>query len=288
VQRSVVKTYYQLTKPGIIYGNLLSATAGFLLASRGHVSLGLLVATLVGTSLVIACGCVLNNYIDRHLDAKMARTKKRALASGQIAAAPAIAYGIILGLLGFVVLSLFTNALTVGVGATGLFFYLVVYGLAKRRSTLGTVIGSVSGATPPVAGYVAVTGELDLAAGLLFLIMACWQMPHFYAIAMFRATDYAAAGLPVLPVKKGMRLTKMYILLYIAMFILAAGMLTFWSYTGFIYLGVVTVLGCWWFLKGLQGFRSQPHEAWGRKMFLFSLLVLMGLSFILSVDAFLP
>lgn len=286
--RSAVQAYYQLTKPGIIYGNLLSATAGFLLAARGDINLGLLVAALLGTSLVIACGCVLNNYIDRHIDAKMTRTKKRALVSGQISGSAAIVYGIVLGVLGFSVLSALTNALTVVVGAVGLFFYLVVYGLAKRRSTLGTVIGSVSGATPPAAGYVAVTGEFDAAAGLLFLILACWQMPHFYAIAMFRAEEYAAAGLPVLPVKKGFRLTKIYIMLYIAAFMVAASLLTFLSYTGFVYLAVVTILGCAWFLKGLQGFRGQPHAVWGRKMFLFSLLVLLGLCFILSVDAFLP
>jgi heme o synthase len=283
-----IKQYYHLTKPGIIYGNLLSATAGFLLASRGSVKPGLLIAALLGTSLVIACGCVLNNYMDRHIDAKMARTKKRALVSGQVSASAAIVYGIILGVLGFCVLGRYTNALTVAVGAVGLFFYLVVYGLAKRRSTLGTVVGSVSGATPPLAGYVAVTGELDTAAVLLFLILACWQMPHFYAIAMFRAKDYAAAGVPVLPVKKSMRLTKIYILLYIAAFMLAAGLLTFFGYTGYVYLGIIAILGLFWFLKGLQGFRSQPHEAWGRKMFLCSLLVLLGLCFILSVDAFLP
>jgi protoheme IX farnesyltransferase len=285
--RETFRLYYELTKPGIIRGNLMTAAAGFLLASKGTVDLLLLAATAAGVALIVACGCVLNNYIDRDIDQKMTRTNKRAIATGAISGRTALAYATLLGLLGFAALA-FTNALTMLVGATGLVFYVVVYGYWKRRSTLGTVVGSISGAVPPVAGYAAVTGQLDMGAFLLFALLACWQMPHFYAIAMYRYNDYAAAAIPVLPVKKGMRVTKYYILAYIAAFTGIASLLTVAGYTGYTYLAVVLVSGTAWFIKGLAGLRSPHDKRWARGMFFFSLLVVTAVSAALALEAFLP
>ncbi len=287
-KKRLLKAYYYLTKPGIIYGNLLAATGGFLLASKGHIDPLLLLATLAGTALVIACGCVLNNYIDRNIDKKMARTQKRALATGLISGRDAIIYASILGVLGFSLLIAFTNILTVAAGAIGLSFYVVVYGAAKRHSTLGTIVGSIPGATPPVAGYVAVTGNFDAGAALLFLIMAIWQMPHFYAISVFRLKDYTAAGLPVMAVKKGVRATKIYIMLYIAAYLAVVPLLTILGYTGYTYLTVMGLVGLAWFWKGIENFAVGDGAAWARKMFGFSLIVLLVFSFMISVDAWLP
>jgi protoheme IX farnesyltransferase len=283
----MLKAYYYLTKPGIIYGNMLSATAGFFLASGGHLQFDLLLAVLSGTALVIASGCVFNNYIDRRLDAKMSRTQKRALVSGKISGRAALIYGAVLGSLGFAVLATFTNALAVLAGLVGIFFYVVVYGIVKRRSTLGTVVGSIPGATPPVAGYVAVSGNFDSGALLLFLILAIWQMPHFYAIAIFRLKDYAAAQLPVLPARKGIKRTKSYMLLYIVAFLLVAPLLSILDYAGFVYLIAITIAGAIWLWKAADGLRSDNDEAWARGLFGFSLIVLLTFCLSLSVDSLL-
>lgn len=283
-----VKEYYELTKPGIVYGNALTVIAGFLLASKGHVNFWLLLATVVGISLVIASACVFNNYIDRDIDKKMSRTKKRALASGLISGSAALVYGTILGVVGFGILALYTNALTVWIGLFATAMYVVVYGIAKRRSPSGTVVGSVSGALPPVIGYVAVTNTLDLGALLLFLILTVWQMPHFYAIAIYRHKEYAAAGIPVLPVKKGMRATKRQIIAYIIGFIIAAMLLNIFHYTGIMYAVVMLALGGVWLVKGLKGLHHNDDVAWAREMFFFSLIVLTVFCILLSVDVFLP
>jgi protoheme IX farnesyltransferase len=149
-------------------------------------------------------------------------------------------------------------------------------------------VGSVPGALPPVAGYLAVTNNFDLGALLLFLIMAVWQMPHFYSIAVFRLKDYAAARLPVLPVKKSVKLTKIYILFYIAIFLTVAPLLTILGYAGYTYMLAMGIVGLMWFWKGIDSFASGDSERWARKMFGFSLIVLLVFSMTLSLDAWLP
>lgn len=282
------QTYYRLTKPGIIYGNAIAAAGGFLLASNGHINFGLFLATLAGLSLVIASACVTNNYIDRDIDAKMARTKNRALASGAVSVRNSLIYAAGLGLAGALTLALFTNILTATLALFGWFAYVVLYGIGKRRTVHGTVIGSISGAVPPVVGYCAVTNRLDAGALLLFLVLVCWQMPHFYAIAMYRLKDYAAASIPVLPLKKGSHATKVQMLVYILAFIVATSLLTVLGYTGYTHLAVMILLGLAWLRLSLQGFKAASDEQWARKLFGFSLIVLLVFSAIISVDAWLP
>lgn len=285
-----LQAYYQLTKPGIIYGNALTAASGFLLAAAGlkHLDVWLLLITVFSISLIIASACVLNNYIDRGIDTKMNRTKKRALVSGTISGRSAILYATILGVLGFIVLALGTNTLTTLLGIVAIIMYVAVYGIAKRRSVYGTLVGSVSGALPPVAGYTAITNELDAGAIILFLILTFWQMPHFYAIAMYRKDDYAAASIPVWPIKKGMESTKIQILLFIVAFIVAAAALTLFGYTGITYLTIMTLIGLRWLWLGLQGFKADDDIRWARKMFFFSLFVILALSATIPLGVLLP
>jgi heme o synthase len=282
------KTYYQLTKPGIIYGNALTAAGGFLLASRGHIDYVLLLAALAGISLVIGSACVFNNYIDRNIDAKMDRTKKRAFASGIISVPVAMIYATVLGLGGATILALYTNILTLGAGLIGFVVYVFLYGIAKRHTVHGTLVGSISGAMPMVAGYLAVTNSIDLGALILFLIMVCWQMPHFYAIAIYRFNDYKAAGLAVLPVKKGIRVTKIQIIAYIVAFIVAITLLSIYDYTGYVFLIVMSMIGLTWLWRGMQSFKTKNDTIWARKMFLFSLIVILALSVMLPVGSMLP
>jgi len=262
------------------------AVAGFLLASRHHVDFWLLFATLVGTALVIASGCVFNNYIDSDIDKKMARTRKRALVLKLIPVRNVLIFATVLGLSGFAVLYFYTNWLVVLIGVVGFVDYVVIYGYAKRHSVHSTLIGGISGAASALAGYCAASGQLDRAALIVFLIMATWQMGHFYGIAMYRYDDYKAAGIPVLPVVKGMRATKIQTMLYIVAFTVVASLLTLFKYTGYSYLFVVSAFGSAWLIKGFMA--SKDDSLWGKKMFLFSLIVLLVTSVMLSVGTRLP
>jgi heme o synthase len=283
-----VKAYYWLTKPGIIRGNAITALAGFFLASNRHVDIWVGIAMLIGLSLIVASACVFNNFIDRNIDKKMARTQKRAIVSGTISGRSALIYATILGIVGSVILGNFTNLLALCLALFGLFAYVVLYSVGKRLSTLGTVVGSISGAVPPVVGYAAVTGRLDAAAVILFFILVFWQMPHFFAIAMYRRADYAAAGLPVLPVKKGMQITKLEIILYIFAFGIACLALYAYGYTGLTYLIVSLGLTAKWLQLGLKGFGAADDSAWARRMFRFSLLVIALLCLVISLNSLLP
>lgn len=280
----MIKTYYLLTKPGILFGNAITTTAGFLLASKGHIDIFLFLITLIGLSGVIASACVLNNYIDRVSDGKMIRTKNRALAKGLITGQNAIVFSLVLGFAGILILGLYTNLLAVLVAATGFFVYVVLYSFSKYLTTLGTVIGSIAGAVPPVVGYTAVSNSLDLGAAIFFLILVLWQMPHFFAIALYRLDDYTAADIPVLPVKKGITVTKIQMLLYIIAFTLAASLLTFYGYTGYTYLLITLLLSITWLWMSIQGFKTENDTLWARKMFLFSLIVITGISLAIPLD----
>ncbi|HSX26517.1 MAG TPA: heme o synthase [Chlamydiales bacterium] len=280
----MIKTYYLLTKPGIIMGNAITTISGFFLASQGHFDLWLFIATLIGLPSVIASACVFNNYIDRHADAKMARTKNRALVKGLISGRSALLFAIFLGLFGFTILALYTNLLAVAIAALGFFVYVVLYSVWKYRSTYATLIGSISGAVPPVVGYCAASGRFDMGAALLFMILVLWQMPHFFSIAMYRFTDYTAASIPVLPVKKGIPTTKIHMLLYIIAFIIACLMLTVFGYTGYTYLIAASLLGLIWLLLCIKGFKADNDKVWGRQMFIFSLVLITVLCLMISLD----
>ena len=197
----MLKRYLLVTKPGIIFGNLISVVGGFFLSSKGSLELDLFLATLVGVSLVIASGCVFNNYIDRDIDCLMERTRNRVLVQGLIGPRATLGYATGLGIVG-VALLYWVNPLSAALGGLGFVVYVGLYTLwLKRRSVYGTLVGSLSGATPPVIGYCAVSNEFDSGALILLLIFSLWQMPHSYAIAIFRFKDYQAAAIPVLPVK---------------------------------------------------------------------------------------
>jgi protoheme IX farnesyltransferase len=272
-------------KPGIIYGNLITAIGGFLLASKDHVDIGLMIFTLLGTSLIIGSACVFNNYIDRGIDIKMDRTKKRALVSGLIKPTDALVFGLIIGLVGLLILIFYTNGLVVLIGSLAFIIYVVFYGISKRHSVHGTLVGSLSGAAPIVAGYCAVTDDFNSGAIILFLVLVTWQMAHFYAIATYRLEDYKAAGIPALPVVRGIKKTKIQIMAYVVAFIVATACLTFFGYTGIVFVIVMLALGLWWLYKGIEGFGVTNSKKWARQMFLFSLIVIVGLSFMLSINA---
>ena len=282
----MIKNFISITKPGIIFGNLITVAGGFFLASAGNAKLFLLFITLAGISLIIAAGCVFNNIIDRDIDQIMERTKERVMVKGLLSNRVAFAYGLVLAIVGSALLWVYANFLTVTVALIGLFFYVVVYTLGfKRKSVHGTLIGSISGAIPPVVGYCAVTNQIDAGAFILFLMLSIWQMPHSFAIAIFRFNDYLSADIPVLPVKKGIYNAKVNMLLYVCFFTIAASLLTVFGYTGFYYLAASLAIGLWWVRLSILGFKAENDKVWARKMFGFSIITITVLSIMMSVDA---
>ncbi|NHB97124.1 heme o synthase [Photorhabdus stackebrandtii] len=281
----MIKQYLQVTKPGIIFGNLISVIGGFLLASKGVIDYPLFISTLLGVSLVVASGCVFNNYIDRDIDRIMERTKNRVLVKGLIDPKISLIYASILGIAGMVLLYVAANALAMQLAIIGFVVYVGVYSLyMKRKSVYGTLIGSLSGAAPPVIGYCAVTGQFDTGALILLLIFSLWQMPHSYAIAIFRFKDYQAANIPVLPVIKGISVAKNHIILYILAFMIATLMLAISGYAGYKYLVVAAAVSIWWLGMALSGYKTANDRVWARKLFVFSIVAITSLSVMMSVD----
>ncbi|MCA6219757.1 heme o synthase [Photorhabdus antumapuensis] len=285
----MIKQYLQVTKPGIIFGNLISVIGGFLLASKGVIDYPLFISTLLGVSLVVASGCVFNNYIDRDIDRIMERTKNRVLVKGLIDPKISLIYASILGIAGIVLLYAATNALAMQLAIIGFVVYVGVYSLyMKRKSVYGTLIGSLSGAAPPVIGYCAVTGQFDTGALILLLIFSLWQMPHSYAIAIFRFKDYQAANIPVLPVIKGISVAKNHIILYILAFMIATLMLAISGYAGYKYLVVAAAVSVWWLGMALSGYKTDNDRIWARKLFIFSIVAITSLSVMMSIDPHVP
>ncbi|WP_248927870.1 heme o synthase [Paenibacillus hamazuiensis] len=279
------RDFVQLAKPGIIFSNSITAFGGFWVASGWSISWRLLIFTMIGTALVMASGCVLNNYLDRDMDTKMTRTKKRVLASGKISSQVVLIYGIILGVIGVSVLGLGANPLAALLGIVGLFFYVWIYtAWFKRTSVWSTFVGSFAGAMPPVIGYCAVHPELDKIALTLFGILFLWQPPHFWALGIRRMEEYRAAGFPLLPVVRGTYVTKISMIRYIVLLVPVSLLLTFFGYTGQIYLYVATALGLWWAFMSIKGFKAKDEELWAKKMFIFSINYLTIMFLVMVID----
>jgi len=245
-----------------------------------------MVATLVGLSLVVASGCAINNCIDRDIDARMQRTKTRVTVTGEMSVKAAFAHGIVLGVAGFTLLAAYTNAVAVFFAVLGYVVYVGVYSLyMKRNSVYGTLVGSLSGAVPPVVGYCAVTAQFDAGAAILLLMFSLWQMPHSYAIAIFRYKDYEAANIPVLPVAQGIEKAKLHIVLYIAVYALVTMLLPLSGYTGIGFMAVAATTSIWWLVMALRGYRSDVDvTGWARQVFGFSILNITILSIAMAVD----
>jgi heme o synthase len=284
-----IKKYILITKPGIILGNLVSVAGGFFLASKGRIDIGVLLATIIGASLVVASGCVFNNCIDRNMDRKMARTRDRVLAKGLMSPGVAVLYASLLGIAGTALLRAATNILCVAIVLAGFTIYVGVYSLyLKRKSIYAMLIGSLAGAAPPLIGYCAVTNRFDMGAVILLSIFSLWQIPHSYSITVFRLKDYTAAAIPVLPVKQGIPAAKKHIIGYILAFIVATPMLTFGGYTGYSYFAVAVAMGLAWLYMAWFGPRTPDDRLWAKRLFVFSILSITVLSIMMGLDFTIP
>ena len=189
------------------------------------------------------------------------------------------------GLGGVAILAYFANPLAAATAVLGFIVYVGPYSLLKTQTTYATLVGSISGAIPPVVGYVAVSGKLDLAAGLIFLILVLWQMPHFYSIAIYSFDDYSAASIPVLPIARGIQTAKKHIVYYIVAFLLCVPLLTLLGYTGYAYLIVAVASGAVWLWYGYQGFKAQDDAKWARSMFVVSLITITAISGVITISS---
>jgi heme o synthase len=280
------KDFLTIAKLGIVFSNLITTFTGVWLAihftEAATLSNSLLdiVLALLGSALVIAGGCSLNNYIDRDIDHRMERTSKRPTVTGRIPIKQVLWVGLITSGIGTIMLA-FTSLLAAVFGLIGLFVYVIVYTLwLKRTHHINTIAGSISGAMPPLIGWAAIDPGLHPYALGLFLIMFIWQPPHFLALAMKRCEEYRAAGIPMLPVVAGFALTKRQMVWWVAALIPVSLLL---YKLGIVYTIAAIVLGVGWLVLGLYGlFYIKDDLKWARLMFVYSLNY-MTILFVLMV-----
>jgi heme o synthase len=242
--RQSAKAYFLLTKPRIIELLLVTTVPTMFIAARGVPSLWLVAATLFGGALSAASANVLNCYLDRDIDALMRRTARRPLPAHRIDPADALRFGLVLGVAGFVWLWATVNLLSAALATAAILFYVFVYTLGlKRRSTQNIVIGGAAGAVPVLVGWAAVTGRVDLPALVLFAIIFYWTPPHFWALSLRFKDDYAAAGVPMLPVVRGARETSTQILYYTVLLVAVTLLLGPAGRMGALYLAAAVALG---------------------------------------------
>ncbi|HLT96103.1 MAG TPA: heme o synthase [Acidimicrobiia bacterium] len=261
VRRGVVSSYLALTKPRIIELLLITTVPSMVLAAGGWPGWWPVVATLVGGSLSAGGANAINNWFDRDIDEIMRRTRRRPLPRHRITPEAALVFGIGLGVAGFVWLWAFTNLLAAVLSTAALLFYVFVYTMGlKRRSSQNIVIGGAAGAVPALVGWAVVTGELALPAWILFALVFYWTPPHFWALALRYRDDYEAAGVPMLPVVKGVEATVNSILMYSGTMVLVSLMLVPAAGMGWAYLAAAVAAGAW-FMWGAWRVRVDPSRA---------------------------
>lgn len=236
--------YWELTKPRIIFMVLVTCALGFFVGGRGIHSYTLLLSTLLGTALTVGGSAVLNHYLERDVDRLMERTRNRPLPAGLVRPSTAMSYGFILVLLGECILLSFAGLLTAFLALLSAFLYVVIYTPMKRLTWLNTSLGAIPGALPPVGGWTAATGELEMGAWIFFLILFAWQHPHFYAIAWMFREDYARGGFKMLPVVEvdGKR-TCRQVIFFSLMLLMVSVMPTLFGLAGMVYMAGAVLLG---------------------------------------------
>jgi len=274
-----------LAKPGIVVGNAVALAGGYFLGARDGFQLLSFAGVLTGLSLVVASAGAVNNVIDRDIDQLMERTRERPMARGDLGVTEALVGAGAAGIAGLALLGWASNLQAVLAAAAGFAVYVFLYSLwLKRGSVHGTVVGSVSGAMPPLTGYLAATGAFDSTALLLALAFAFWQMPHSWAIGLFRGADYRAAGIPLLPVLRGARSTKRAMFAYAAAFVASVAALSLTGPVGPVFWVPSCAAAALWFAQVARGFRARDDVSWARGVFFSSLVVVLVLGVSLGLD----
>jgi protoheme IX farnesyltransferase len=286
------RDYAELTKPSINRMCLLMTAGGMFLAPRdaeGKFALGIgsALAALIGTALAVASANALNMWLERHTDRLMRRTKDRPLAAQRISENGALAFGIGLGVLATFILALCSNLATTLLGLAAIISYVGVYTPMKYRAPIALVIGAIPGAVPPLMGWTAVTGSLDLPGIILFAVLFVWQMPHFIAISIVRLRDYEAAGIRTVPGVRGLSNARVQALLWSVLLVPTSLALAFTAVAGAVYGVTALVAGLAFLGLTLAGFARQDVNRWAHHLFVASLIYLPVLIAGLTVDVLL-
>ena len=265
--------YYQLAKPRILLLVLIVVYSGMYMAEGQAPSFDLAFFTLLGLGLASIASSSLNNYVDRGIDGIMERTKERSLPTGKVAPAFALGLGTLCAVSSFVILAWKVNWLTAGLSTFAIFTYICIYTIwLKRTSEHCTVIGGIAGALPPLMGLTAVTGEINTAAWIMFIILFLWQPPHFWALALIRSDEYRLAGIPMLPVVKGPEVTKQQMLYYTIALAPTSLLPWFFNISGLFYLISASILSSIYLVWTILFIRAPFDPKASRKLFLYSIL----------------
>lgn len=285
------RTFYQyleLCKPRVVILIVFTAVVGMFLAVPGWPPFLSLLAGTLGIGLAASSAAAINHLLDHRIDARMARTKRRPLASGQLTERNVLIFALSLGSLAMIILVLWVNSLTAVLTFLSLIGYAIVYtAWLKRATPQNIVIGGAAGAAPPVLGWTAVTGSLDPQALLLFLIIFIWTPPHFWALAIYRKAEYALVDIPMLPVTHGSEFTRLQILLYTVLLVIVTTLPYLTHMSGIVYLAGVSVLnlGFMWYALRMMISKDIMLPMY---TFAFSITYLMVLFIFLLVDHYVP
>ena len=283
-ENALWRDYLELTKPKVVALMILTAVIGMCMAVPGFVPWQPLILGNLGIALCAGAAAAINHIVDERIDQKMARTKKRPVATGRISQREAIVFATVLALLGIVILVVWVNTITAVLTVASLIGYAFIYTMFLKRATpQNIVIGGLAGAAPPLLGWTAVTGEMHGHALLLVLIIFAWTPPHFWALAIHRREEYASVGIPMLPVTHGVKFTALHILLYtIIMFLIT--LLPFVTLlSGWLYLGGAVVLGLIFLYWSIEIIRDKNAQA-PMETFKYSITYLLVLFLIMLVD----
>ena len=238
------KDFFALSKPLIVGLLLITTYGGLVIGGKEWPSFSLTMWTLLGGALAAGGSSALNQYIDRELDKNMVRTAKRPMADGRLTDAEGLSFGLGVSLVSYYVLASFVNSLAALLSLAGIVYYVILYSVWLKKATVqNIVIGGGAGAIPPLVGYAAATGNLDLTAWILFAIIFMWTPPHFWALAIVRMKDYANAGVPMMPVVRGEMETRRQILVYTIELVIVTLLLPILNLAGTVYLVSSLVLG---------------------------------------------
>jgi protoheme IX farnesyltransferase len=282
--RTVLAGLVELTKPGVTRMVLVTTAFGAIIAP-GPVSLLRLAVALAATGAVVGAANTLNMYLERDVDGQMARTRQRPIPSGRVSPEIALAFGVVMALLGLTALTFLVNPTAALLCSIALLSYVFCYTPLKRFTPYALHVGTIPGAIPPLIGWATTTGTLSAAAFTLFAIQVVWQIPHFLAIAIFRQQDYEGAGFLVYPTTQGLFAARRAIVFY-SVLLLAVSLTPAWfGLGGAVYLGLVSVLGGTQVVVGLLGLRVTELDRWARRLFFATLPYLVLVYGSLSLSA---
>lgn len=282
--RAILADTVALMKPGIISLLLVTTLAAMFVAQAGPPPLPLILVVMLGGTLAAGGANALNHYLERDIDGVMSRTSQRPLPAGRVSPQYALIFGLVLGVLAFILLALTVNLLSAGLAALGYLAYVFIYTLwLKRITPQNVVIGGVAGAIPPLVGWAAVRGTLDLGALYLFAVIFFWTPPHTWALAMLISGDYARARIPMLPVVRGNAETAWHIWLYSLLLVVLTILPVTIQLFGLVYLIATVALGAWLLALAWQLLR-QPTKPQARRLYKATLLYLALLFVAMGVD----